>query len=532
MSSLQRLPGRSAAVCAGAARSAEDAEIIILRRPIVALRCRARVSAAEDLARLPDSDSPDVDYLIGIAEKLARVGEGGEAERGLIKAEATARGGSTLRILGGALIKIARALAALDATGHAAEILSDLEAIATGPLRHEVALRDLAYALAAVGAGERCATVARSIDDSVAHESVLMWSAKLLAETGHVPQALDLSNRYFGPKDRWWEYSSVIAALAKVRDFEQAERLAVGLSDTGSRSRELSSIAVERAAAGQWAVALTVIENISGQQERHRAMADIVPVLTRIGRVDEALALSDIPDQEIQGKALAGIARSLAGRGNIARGRQLAKEIIHPWWRVAALAWIADTVAAIDARAQAEVLADADELLTAAQRSDHEASARAQERGRLEGRIVIWFPSSARDTACLAASKAFARAGQAERAKRAAGLIPHPKSSRRALENVAVTLAEAEAGHPEAATRLAATGSFRNPRADVQAKVAAALARVGQTNRAQNLLVTAIRTGRWDSWILPLGEVSLADLLHLAKSIRREFHLALSAMSD
>lgn len=488
------------------------------------------ISVAEGLARLPDSTSPNVGCLIGIAEKLAQVGEAAEAERVLTKVETIARGGSTTRILGEALITIARALTALGATGHAAEVLSDLEGIATGPSRHEVPLRDLAHALATIGAVERWATVARAIDDPRDQESVMVSSAQALAEAGQFSQALDLANRYFDPEDRPWQYASVIAALAKAGEFDQAERLATRLPDTDSRSRALSSVAVERAAAGQWAEVLTMVDIIPDEQVRHHAMADVAPVLARVGRVDEALALSDIPDQRIRGKALAGIARSLAETGSITRARQLAQEITHPWWRVAALAWIADAIAATDAKARAEVLADVDEQLTAAERSDHEADMRARERGRLEGRIVLWLPSDVRGTACWAASKAFARAGQAERAIRAAGLVPHPKSSRRALEIVAVTLAEA--GHPETATNLAATGWFRNPRAEVQARVAAALARAGQAARARDLLITAIRTARWDSWTPALGEVSLADLRRFAEGIRREFRLALSATPD
>ena len=488
------------------------------------------VSAAEDLACPPYPASSNVDCLIGIAEKLACVGDAAEAERVLAKAETMARGGSPLRSLGEALINIARTLAALGAAGQAADILSDLETVATGHLQHEVSLQDLAYALAAAGAGERCTTVARSIDDPLDQKSVMAWSAELLAQAGHSPEALDLANSYFDPKDRPSQYSSVLAALAKAGDFDQAEKLADRLPDSDDRSRTLAGIAVERAAAGQWAAALTVVERIPDQQAQHHAIADIAPALARARRVDEALALTDIPDQTIRGKALAGIARSLAETGSIARGRHLTQEITHPWWRVTALAWIADAVAATNAQAQAEVLADADELLIEAQRADREAHARVEERGRLEGRPVIWLPSDARGTACWAASEAFARAGQTERAMQTAGLVPHPKSSRRALENVAVALAEA--GHPEAATHLAATGSFRSPRAAVQARVAAALAREGHAKRAKDLLVTAIRTGRWDSWMPVLAEISRTDLLRLSECIRREFRLALTAVPD
>ena len=138
--------------------------------------------------------------------------------------------------------------------------------------------------------------------------------------------------------------------MAKAQDFEQAGRLAAGLPDPDSRSRTLTSVAVERALAGQHAAALTLVDEIHDQQERYKAMADVAPALARSGQVDEALALSDIPVRSLRGQALAGVARSLAETGHAVRARQLAGTITSRWWQAAALAWIADAVTRVGRR--------------------------------------------------------------------------------------------------------------------------------------------------------------------------------------
>lgn len=483
-----------------------------------------KLGAAEALARM--NGSADVDCLISIAEKLARAGKAAEAARILAEAEAAARGPSALKARGDDLITIAGVLTAVGAPGPAAEALSDIEALAAGDLRDEVALRDLAEALAAAGEGERCAAIADAIRDPKAREYVMAQSAILLADAGKPSQALDLATRVKDPKGRAWAYPSVIAAMAKAQDFEQAERLAAGLPDPDGRSRALASVAVERAVAGQRAAALTLVGGIDNQQERYKAMADVAPALARSGQADEAIALSDIPVQSLRGQALAGVARSLAETGQVPRARQLAGTITSLWWQAAALAWIADAFAIPDAAAQAEILTGVDQLLTAAQQADDEED----EHLRLQGRPVLQLGGPAgQHTACWAASVAFARAGQTERAVRAACLVPHPKSSRRALEKVTVTLAES--GYTEAAMSLLAAGGFRNPKAQVQAKVALALARAGQQAQARDLIVTAIKTGHWNSWLWALGEISLPDLLRLAEGIRSGFRWTLSAAS-
>jgi hypothetical protein len=481
-------------------------------------------SVAEDLARAGGSTGARVNCLISIAEKLAHVGETAEAVRVLTDAEAVARGGPVLRKRGDALITMARALTAAGAAGQAAELLGDIEAIVTGPLQDEVSLRDLAQALAIAGEAERCAAVADAIGDPPNREYVLAWSAILLANAGEPFHALELAAAVLDPKGRAWAYPPIAAAMAKARHFEQAERLITGLPDAGSRARALTGVAAGRVLAGQGAAALALVNEIQDLQARYRAVADIAPALARRGQAEEALALSDIPDQQIRGQALAGIARSLAETGQADRARQVAETITSLWWRAAALAWVADACTATDAPARAEILTAVDELLAAAKRADDGA----QEHLRRDGQenSFLRLPLAERGAACWAASAAFARAGQTERAVHAAGLIPHPKSSRRALEDVAVTLAAA--GHAEAAVDLAAAGGFRSPAAAVLARIAAALARAGQRSRARDLLLTAITTGQWESWVSALGDVSMPDLLRLAESARSDFCSALS----
>ena len=484
-----------------------------------------KLSAAEALARR--TGSTDVDCLISIAERLACSGKATEAVRILAEAEAEAatRDPFALKALGDDLITIARVLTAVGAPWSATEALSDIEAIVAGDLRDEVSLRDLAETLAVAGEGERCAAVADAIRDPKARDYVMARSAILLGDAGKPSQALDLAARVNDPKGRAWAYPPVIAALAKAQDFEQAGRLAVGLPDPDSRSRALASVAVERALAGQHAAALALVDEIRDQQAQYEAMADVAPALARSGWADEALALSDISVRSLRGQALAGVARSLAETGHASQARQLAGTITSLWWQAAALAWIADAVAVPDATAQAEILDDVDQLLTAAQQADDEED----EHLRLKGRPVVRFGSAGQHTACWAASAAFARAGQTERAVRAARLVPHPKSSRRALEKTTVTLAES--GYTEAAMSLLAAGGFRSPKAQVQAKVALALAHAGQQAQARDLIVTAVKTGHWNSWLWALGEISMPDLLRLAESIRYGFRYALSIAS-
>jgi hypothetical protein len=473
---------------------------------------------AEGLAHT--SGSPDADRLIGIAEKLADCGKTTEAARVLAEAEATARGDTALRSRVDMLIAIARALITVGEAGSAAELLGDIEAIAAGQWHDEVPLRRLAEVLAAAGEWRRCAAVIRAISDPQDQERAAVWSANLLAGAGQPSHAMDLLVYFNIPKGSWaWADQSIIEALARDRDFEEAERLATELPGDDSRSRVLTSIAAQRALAGQLDMAL--LDNFPDEKARHEAIAGIAPALAQAGQPDQALALSEILDKKLRGQAYAGVAGALAQAGDVARAIQLAASITNLWWRAAALAWIADAIGAADAAARADTLADLDELLTAARRADVEAR-RCRER---EGDLVIWLGSREQSAAAWAASAAFARAGQAERALHAAGFVPHPKSMRRAAEKVAVTLAEA--GYPDAATDLAEKGWFRSPRAEVRARVAVALAHAGQDARARDLLIASIKGGHWESWLSALGEISLPDLLQLADHVRSEIASAL-----
>ena len=474
--------------------------------------------AAEGLAHT--SGSPDVDRLIGIAETLAACGKTAEAARVLAEAEATARGDTALRSRVDMLIAIARALIRAGEAGSATELLGDVEAIAAGQRHDEVPLRRLAEVLAAAGEWRRCAAVIRAISDPQDQGNAAAWSAKLLADAGQPPHAMDLLVHFNIPEgSRAWADQSIIEALARGQDFEQAERLATKLPGDDSRSRALTSIAAQRALAGRFDTAL--LNKIPGEKARYEAIADIASALAQAGQPDDALALSDILDKKLRGQAYGGVARALAQVGDVARAIQLTARITNLWWRAAALAWIADAIGVADAAARADTLADLDELLTAAWRADDEA----RQRRERQGVLVIWLGSSEQSAAAWAASAAFARAGQAERALHAAGFEPHPKSRRRAAEKVAVTLAEA--GYPDAATDLAEKGSFRSPRAEVRARVAVALAHAGQGARARDLLIASIKAGRWESWLSTLGEISLPDLLQLADHMRSEIALAL-----
>ena len=478
------------------------------------------LNVAEDLAHLRGTIESRVHCLIGIGEKLACAGQADEAVRVLSEAETVARGGSALKALANALITTARALTTAGATGQATELLADVQAVIAGPLRNEVSPLDLALALATAGEGERCAAVAGAIRDLQAREYAMASSAIQLADAGKPSTALDLAGRVLDPKVRAWAYPPVIAAMARTRDFQQAERLATGLPDAKSRAQALTSVAVGHALAGQQAAALILLDEIDDQRARYEALAAIAPALAPDGKSDEALALSNLPDQKLRSRVLAEIAQGLAETGHAARARQLAETITRLWWRAAALAWVADADAVADTAVQGHLLTEVDELLVAARQADQEEHER-------QGHSVLWFPSTEQSAAAWAASTAFARAGQTERAVRAAGLVPHPKSRRRALEKVAVTLAEA--GHAEAAMDLAETGRFRSPKAQVLGKIAVALAQAEQHTRVRDPLVTAMRTGHWNSWISALGKISMPDLLQLAESLHSQFRLALSA---
>jgi hypothetical protein len=482
-----------------------------------------QVSTAEDLARVPGSTGNRVDCLISIAEKLLRTGQEAEAVRILGDAENAVRGGSAVRELGAALITVSSALTAVGLTGQAANALADLGSVAAGPLHEVVPLRDLAVALAKAGEGERCADVVAAIDDPKEQDFVRAWSAVLLADAGKHHRAMDLMGGVLDLKGRTWAYPQVIAAVAAARDFEQAAALAAQLPDSRSRSRALTSIAVEHARAGQRSAALALLDQIDDKPARYEAIADIAPALAQSGQAEHALALSEIPDHRIRGQAHAKIARNLAEAGRTSQARHLAETITNLWWRASAQAWIASTVADAAVADRTQMLDELEDLLTKAQQES------AEERRRTEMRDgpVVWLPRAEQSAAAWAASAAFARAGQVERAVRAAALEPHPKTSRRALEKVAVTLAAS--GYTEAGVNLATTTRFRSPTAEVLARVAAALADAGKTARARDLLVTAMQTGRWDSGLVTMGRISTNDLLRLAESLRSEFGAAVSA---
>ena len=474
--------------------------------------------AAEGLAH--SSGSPNVDRLIGIAETLAACGKTAEAARILAEAEAAARRDTALRSRVDMLIAIASALTDLGEAAMAAELLGDVEAIAAGQRHDEVPLRRLAEVLAAAGEWRRCAAVIDAISDPQDRERAAAWSASLLAHAGQPSHAADLLARSNIPKGSWaWADQSIIEAMTKDGDFEEAERFAAELPSEDNRSRALTSIVVQRALAGRLDTAM--LEKIPGKEARYAAIADIAPALAQAGQPDQALALSEILDEALRGQAHAGVARALAQAGDVARAIQLTARITNLWWRAAALAWIADAIGAADAAAREDTLADLDELLVAAQRADDDARQRREKQGDL----VLWLGSREQSTAAWAASAAFARAGQADRALHAAGFEPHPKSSRRAAEKVAVILAEA--GYPDMATDLAEMGRFRSPRAEVRARVGIALAHAGQGARARDLLIASIKAGHWESWLPALGEISLPDLLQLADQMRSEIALAL-----
>ncbi|MFJ1934278.1 hypothetical protein ACIOGZ_16690 [Kitasatospora sp. NPDC088160] len=128
--------------------------------------------------------------------------------------------------------------------------------------------------------------------------------------------------------------AAVVGQLVDVGDLDRALDLAETIDEAASYDGSLGSIAAGKAAAGEFTEALALLEWISFESQRERALPAVIREMAMAGAREEARDLTDtISGAEHWCKALAGIAESF---GNDARGRVLLIEALSrgPWNRV------------------------------------------------------------------------------------------------------------------------------------------------------------------------------------------------------
>lgn len=265
-----------------------------------------RLEAAMDLAREEASTHAQVECLLAIAEKL---GQTDDAVRVLTEAERIARGGSGIEAVAEDLLTAAWALISAGAPAEATELLEDLEAVAAGPLRDEVPLRNLTRAVDAAKAHGRedpkapvdpWKAVAQAGDlEPEPRDHALADVARDLAQSGELAGARQLAD---GIENLWWR----AAALAWVADAapepdilnvldgvlteaEQAEHQARETrrqDNTGGIHLELPTKRQSKAA---WAAAETFAH--AGQTERAQRAANMEPHPKSGQRAHEKIAV-------------------------------------------------------------------------------------------------------------------------------------------------------------------------------------------------------------------------------------------------
>ena len=187
-----------------------------------------------------------------------------------------------------------------------------------------------------------------------------------------------------------------------------------------------------------------------------------------------------------------------------------------PRWQAAALAYAADAVGSSQPAERARLLDRVDASLDSAK--SFEFAGREQRTGKV---FVDLAGLDASIAAHVAASRAFARAGQANHAADIAAAVPHPGTRRRALIDVVAIIAGA--GHADKAQAMIMAPRSPYRRAAALAKVAEAAFRAGYETDASRALSAAFEMGSWETSGHVLGQVSPPALARLADDIHEDF---------
>jgi tetratricopeptide (TPR) repeat protein len=469
--------GQSQALAGVAAIFAENGDLDRARQVIKQAEVTARSVTFPESAALA---------LASVAGALARAGDTDQAE--LMASSITNPNGRA-----SALTAIAEALAAGGDVGRTLQLIEQAEAITrsvTDPVAHARRLGGMAAVLAQIGDADQAEVMPRSISDLAQQAYALAGVGTALAIAGDLDrarsvmqQAVAAARSVTDPFSRACALASAARALAQAcgdvgqarHIIQEADVTAGSITKVFLRTSALESVSWALACAGDIDRAETVVRSFAGGSVHAQALTHLAEALTEAGDVGrareviqqaEAAALSS-SEASWQAQTLSAVAAALAGAGAITHAETIAHSIADrfAFRRTQALASVADALAeAGEAGRACQVIQQA------------EADARSCNEN--------WQASALNRVA-----RAWARAGDADRAEKAARAIASPGSQAEALAGVAETLARA--GNADLAENTARSIADPSCHAQALASVAEVLAEAGAADRARVLLQQA-----------------------------------------
>jgi hypothetical protein len=282
---------------------------------------------------------------------------------------------------------------------------------------HVQVLRSVASTMARAGQLDRAERVVHTLPNRASQAGALAAVATALAGVGHWDHAEQFARKVATPSVRARALGAIAARLAGVeRDrasvlATEAEKLARGLSNRGSRTRVFSVVATALARAGHWDRAEELARSITDPSAQAKALSAVAITLARASHSNRAEQLTrTIPNRVAQAEALRAVATALAKTGQWQRAEELVHTIADPAVRAKGLRAVATALARAGHWDRAEQLA-------------HTISNR-----------------TAQADAFRAVATALARAGHLNQAEQRARILPNPEMQADALTAVAAAL--------------------------------------------------------------------------------------------
>ncbi|ADP80187.1 effector-associated domain EAD1-containing protein [Pseudofrankia inefficax] len=376
--------------------------------------------------------------------------------------------------------------------GHTARAEQLARAI-TNPHFQDLALVEVAGALAQTGEDAHAERIARGITEPYAQAKALVEVAGALAQAGEPDRAEQVTRDITNPDIRAGALAGVAGALARAGEQARARQVAAtaeqaALSTTHpySQARALADVtgalvqAGEQAWAGQVAAAAEqVARDIAQPSIQALALTAAAGALARAGEPDRAEQVAyGIAELPYQAPALVEVVGALAQVGAHDHAEQVAHRIADPGAQARALAEAAGAFARAGAHDHAEQLAAAAEQIA---------------------RDITHPHMHARALAGIAG--ALARAGEHGPAEQVAGLAEQAARDTTDLDSQAWALAEvagalANAGEHTHAEQVAHSITDRSRQAESLADVAGGLAQAGEHGRAKQVAAAAEQIAR------------------------------------
>lgn len=289
---------------------------------------------AEGLARSITDPFHSVGACTAVARALADAGQAARARALAAEAEVIARRISDRVQAPEALAAVAVALAVAGVADRARHLAVEAETAAhtiTNPVRAADVLSRVAAALADVGDRERSHALAvraedaaRMIPDWHERSSRLSIVAEVFARAGDRARAGQVVASTIDVARQPLVLKRVAAALVAVGDLRGALETADSIGDADIKVGAMSRIAVTAARAGHVAWALKQAKSISDYYLRDLALRAVTRATLDAGEVRQALEIAELfhyEDERV--KALAEVALTMAGKGDIAAARVL-----------------------------------------------------------------------------------------------------------------------------------------------------------------------------------------------------------------